>query len=475
MVGPSQSAGYADWFDYNERSPLLAFYRDFYDNIRERVEPLVSANLPGTPAGRLAGHALRNYVAHQFEFGCIGCGNYYCQDYHKLETIEATCRAVEYAADPVASPQVLFEDANGDSIQDVLLVDRGDLFIFSPYGGRLLYWYDLKRGEQIVGNEIFMWGYYYLGWREHFTGAGYNDDYHYTSDFDWVAPYEYPAAMPYNRSYAIRKKCFNEFFTMGGSPVDNLLNDEYGVSVESDTIRFSMTTSDFIFEKSFYPAEDGLGVRYTIENRRPYAVSFGHRIENSFNPSLVEVMDYGRESLKYYDGSDTSSTAGPSTIGVINTVTGSRVEVDFSPAPDGLGGEGGVFALRLDPEYSYSLPGGETKTYSLILSALRDGTGADDEMSGPPLFHLRQNYPNPFNPVTHIVYSVAKRGRVAIKIYDVAGRSVRSLVNKVQDPGGYSIEWDGSNDRGIQVGSGVYFCRMVSGDDSRTIKLVRIR
>ncbi len=475
MVGPSQAAGYADWFDFNDRSPLLEFYRSFFDDIRERVEPLVSGNLPGTPAGRLAEHAMRNYVAHQFEFGCIGCGNFYCQDYHKMETIDAACRAIDYAANRVASPQVSFEDANGDSIQDVLLVTRWDLFIFSPYGGRLLYWYDLEQGEQIVGNEIFMWGYYYLGWREHFGGGSYNDDYHYTADYEWNAPYEYPAAQPYQRSYAIRKKCFNEFFSVGGSQMENLINDEYNVTVQSDTICFSVITPDFNFEKSFYPTADGLGVEYAIENRRPYALQFDHRIENSFNPSLIEVMDYGRETLKFYDGSDTSSTAGPSTIGVINTVTGSRVEIDFSPAPGQLSGASNLFALQLDPEYSYSLPGGQSKTYRFILSALRDETGAGESSAIPPSFQLRQNYPNPFNPVTRIAYSVSEKGAVSIKIYDVAGRSIRNLVDKVHEPGTYSIDWDGSNDGGYTVGSGIYFCRMIAHAFSHTIKLVLIR
>jgi hypothetical protein len=418
---------------------------------------------------------LRNFVGHQFEFGCIGCGNYYCQDYHKLETIEAACRAIEYASNPVATPLVLFEDANGDSIQDVLLVTRSDFFVFSPYGGRLLYWYDLKHGEQIVGNEIFMWGYYYVGWREHFSGGNTNDDYHYTVDFEWNAPHQYPAAQPYQRSYAIRKKCFSEFFSMDGSQVDNLINDEYSAFVDSDTIRFSMTTSDFIFEKSFYPTADGLGVRYAVENRRPYAMRFEHRIENSFNPSLVEVMDYGRESLKYTDGSDTSSTAGPATTGVINTVTGSRVQLDFTPAPDELTGRSNLFALQLDPRYSYNLPGGQTKVYRFHLSALRDETGERGSSSLPPLNDLRQNYPNPFNPVTRIAYSVGKKGPVTIKIYDVAGRTIRSLVDRVHDPGGYAVEWDGSNDRRLPVGSGIYFCRMTAGDYSRAVKLVLIR
>ncbi len=475
MTGPSQAAGWSNWIDFNDNSPFLAFYRDFFKKKRERIDGLASSVLPGSPAARLAGHALRNFAAHQFEFGCIGCGDYCCQDYHKMETVEAVCRAVEYATSPVTAPQVLFEDANGDSVQDVLLVTQEDLFIFSPFGGRLLYWYDLKEGEQIVGNEIFMWGYYYLGWRNFYTGGNYNDDYHYTVDFEWNAPYQYPSAQPFQRFYSIRKKCFNEFFSVGGSQVDDLINDEYNVSVDSDTIRFSMYTSDFIFEKSFYPSPHGLGITYSIENRRSWTLEFDHRIENSLNPSLIEAMDYGRESLKYYDGSDTSSVIGPGTIGVINTITNSRVEYNFTPDPDQLSGKRNLFALQLDPQYSYTLSGGQKTTYDFTISLLKESTPVEDDLSVPSKFGLRQNYPNPFNPLTRISYSVGNKGPVRLRIYDAAGRFVCGLIDKVHEPGRYSVDWDGLNNRGFMVSSGVYFCRMTAGGFSRSIKIVRIR
>lgn len=475
MVGPSQGAGYADWFDYNERSPLLAFYRDFFTEKRERVKALEDSFAPESAAGYLVRHAIRNFVAHQFEFGCIGCGDFYCQDYHKMETLEAACIAAEYAASPVQQAQIVTRDANGDSIPDMLLVTPEDLFVFTPYGGRLLYWYDLVRGEQLVGNEIFMHGYYYEGWREH-HGGGYNDDYHYMEDFVWNAPYEFPAALPYQRVYGIRKKCFNEFLSINGSPVDGLLNGWMETAqLGSDTLRFLYTDADVTLTKSFYPAAGGLGATYRIENNRSQPRTFSHRIENSLTPALIAVMDYGRESIAYYDGTDTSSVITAGTRGIVNAVTGSTVEYDFTPAPDVLSGRRDVFALQLNPEYGYSLGGGGSMEYAFVIAA---GVTTDAGDPGPVPkypYRLYQNYPNPFNPQTRIEYTVGISGRVDIHIYDVAGRLVRELLSAERDPGHYAVTWNGVNDASRAVDSGIYFCRMQSGGFSDTKKLILLR
>jgi hypothetical protein len=86
-------------------------------------------------------------------------------------------------------------------------------------------------------------------------------------------------------------------------------------------------------------------------------------------------------------------------------------------------------------------------------------------------------YPNPFNPKTTIAYSIRERGAVALRIYSVSGRLVRTLVNGVQTPraGGYAVEWDGRNNAGAAVASGVYLCRLTAGNFSETRKLVLLR
>ncbi len=99
-------------------------------------------------------------------------------------------------------------------------------------------------------------------------------------------------------------------------------------------------------------------------------------------------------------------------------------------------------------------------------------TGTDDM---PLAFRLSQNYPNPFNPVTTIDYSISEKVPVDLVIFDVSGRRVRTLVREKQLPGGYSVVWDGRNDGGSPVASGIYFYRLAAGRNSGVKKMVILR
>ncbi len=89
-------------------------------------------------------------------------------------------------------------------------------------------------------------------------------------------------------------------------------------------------------------------------------------------------------------------------------------------------------------------------------------------------FALEQNFPNPFNPSTTIAFSIAEPGRVRLGIYDVAGRLVRTLVDERTSADHYIVEWDGYDNRGARVSSGVYFYRIVAGKHTQTRKMVLV-
>lgn len=90
---------------------------------------------------------------------------------------------------------------------------------------------------------------------------------------------------------------------------------------------------------------------------------------------------------------------------------------------------------------------------------------------------LAQNYPNPFNPATTIRYSIKEKGRVTLKIYDVAARLVKTLVDEVQVPipEGFKLEWNGESNAGSPVASGVYFYRLAMAKFELTKKMVLVR
>ncbi len=79
-------------------------------------------------------------------------------------------------------------------------------------------------------------------------------------------------------------------------------------------------------------------------------------------------------------------------------------------------------------------------------------------------FELKQNYPNPFNPETVISYRLSVISDVSLKIFDVLGREITTLVNGMQSPGIHTVEWNGKNSAGQQAGSGIYFYRLTAGN-----------
>ncbi len=101
--------------------------------------------------------------------------------------------------------------------------------------------------------------------------------------------------------------------------------------------------------------------------------------------------------------------------------------------------------------------------------------GALNIQTTPTEFALRQNFPNPFNPETTIKYDLADGGRVELRIYNMVGQVVRTLVSERQNPGRYSIRWDGKDDRGLTVSSGIYFYRLTSEKFSDVKKLMLLK
>ena len=90
-------------------------------------------------------------------------------------------------------------------------------------------------------------------------------------------------------------------------------------------------------------------------------------------------------------------------------------------------------------------------------------------------FPTLSNYPNPFNPSTNISYSISSGNYVSINIFDVNGGKVIELFNDYKSAGTYSIDWNGTNEKGIEVSGGVYFYSIQSGDFRQTKKMVLLK
>jgi flagellar hook assembly protein FlgD len=93
----------------------------------------------------------------------------------------------------------------------------------------------------------------------------------------------------------------------------------------------------------------------------------------------------------------------------------------------------------------------------------------------PESYAVHQNYPNPFNPTTQIKYDLPEDAMVNITIYDLMGRSIKSLVNSNQSAGYRSIQWNATNNLGEPVSAGMYIYMIQAGEFRQTKKMVLLK
>ena len=130
-----------------------------------------------------------------------------------------------------------------------------------------------------------------------------------------------------------------------------------------------------------------------------------------------------------------------------------------------------IFAGDLDGDGDLDLTTANRYWNSLSVLLNQGGSGVDEVTELHPLaFSLRQNYPNPFNPATTIRYEVRRSGYVTLKIFNILGQEVETVVSAKQAAGEYTAEWDAAN-----FTSGVYFYRLQVGEFSETKKLVLLK
>ncbi len=98
------------------------------------------------------------------------------------------------------------------------------------------------------------------------------------------------------------------------------------------------------------------------------------------------------------------------------------------------------------------------------------GTG-----NNPPLPLFARNYPNPFNPSTTIAFDIPDAGHIDLRIYDVEGRLVRVLLGEQREAGSHEVVWNGTDDEGSILASGVYFYSLAANSRVRTHKMVLLR
>lgn len=122
-----------------------------------------------------------------------------------------------------------------------------------------------------------------------------------------------------------------------------------------------------------------------------------------------------------------------------------------------------------------STRGGETAPAIFIMEGSLKPVGIEDGDGVVRSFKLLQNYPNPFNPETSITFSLPVAGVVQLDIFNLLGQKVRTLVNGLREASVHTVQWNGKNDAGVQVPSGLYFYRIKAEGFTDTKRMLLLK
>jgi len=133
-----------------------------------------------------------------------------------------------------------------------------------------------------------------------------------------------------------------------------------------------------------------------------------------------------------------------------------------------------TFAENTGPITIYYGYGGTQRLKSAIING-KVIASVDDHISKPCGYYLFQNYPNPFNPSTTIRFELPEKAFVTLKVFDVFGHRVRTLVDGEVTAGSHTVSWDGRSSFGLDVAAGLYLANLRAGGEVKTIKLLLVR
>jgi hypothetical protein len=171
------------------------------------------------------------------------------------------------------------------------------------------------------------------------------------------------------------------------------------------------------------------------------------------------------------------SWTAPGDVDYVSTAVYRHLDPDFVPSPDNR-------IVYTHSPWTDNVPDGYTYSYKIraVDKSANESTpavpGLVTGVSGrdiPRVVVLKQNSPNPFNPTTRIEFSLPVEGVAVLRVFDVAGRLIRRLHDGHAPRGFTAVVWDGTNDTGNQVGSGVYFYQLRAGQTTLTLKMVLLK
>ncbi|MDX1663856.1 MAG: hypothetical protein R3272_08685 [Candidatus Promineifilaceae bacterium] len=396
---PYHEPGYEDWFDFNETSPKLAHYRDFFSEIRSGLQALEEKlegddedeEEPPQAAQALQKAALHNYLGHQYEFGCVGIGGKGYRGWDMAEASWALMHAAEWALEPQAFATV--EDVNHDDYDEYLLSDGEQVIVTTPYGGRLLYWFDLTSGAQFIGNQRAVTRAPYtadaalpqlrpLPYRRWVpeearpkaitSGARLASEQaptrldKFLPDWIWEGerePFELLVRDMHEPGHetllGAQRRAFVDYIAVDGTELEPgaWLDD---AEVADGAITYYLQPFEELSLVKQYTLDDGaVNVTYVWQNNGDNERSISWRILNELCPAYASLVEKGQKVVEVVEEEEI--------VGVANTAARVGVFVIVEPESSAVTEREALLAREIMHDFDFQLDGGETKTVTFRL------------------------------------------------------------------------------------------------------------
>ncbi|HPZ12619.1 MAG TPA: hypothetical protein PLK04_00095 [Bacillota bacterium] len=339
--------GFSDWAAFNSSRNLEAL-RVLYSDIRARIHSVEAAVRKAEASGkdtssaqRLLDDAKMVFISSQYGFGRPGSAGAVSGDanWEMGRAAYVSALAAWQCVNPTVSAYQ--EDINRDGVEEVIMITDTDMFVLSPIGAKLLYWYDLENGEELVGSAVQQYvGEIFVN--ESMAGGG-------------------------------RQRALVDSISGPAAVGIDLSSAEFGVEIgeDSPSATFVFKDGGTAIEKSVAAKEGALEVDYTVRSRG--RISFA--VSNGLCPDAHWTRIGGKDSLVYYDpnGAVASSLRQGKSFGLMNVVTGTVVRLTVGGDRDDgvplsrVSSTLDSFVRRLDLEYKFAMAPGASANFGFEL------------------------------------------------------------------------------------------------------------
>ena len=239
-------------------------------------------------------------------------------------------------------------------------------------------------------------------------------------------------------------------------------HSQFQVRMRSIGSASTFTPNDDWFVDNVY-----LGIPTPVITASLDTVIFDTTLVDSTSTLSLEISNSGFETLQVLQIISSSSEFSCD-LNSFSLAAGADqlLNISFTPVQSGVR-SGWLSLISNDPMMD---------TLNIYLIGIGEGvSGLEDKLTLPRVFAVHQNYPNPFNPVTTIHYELPRSSEVRLVIYNLLGQEVRTLLNSPIEAGRHQVVWNGSNDSGVIVASGIYIYRFEAEDYSRVMKMILLK